>query len=281
MKKWERDLIHTDRGLFEIFSAGEGEALCVTHHYSIFNETGDYFAEEFTRTHKVILVNLREAGRSEKAHEPYQLSMLETIYDLEAVREALGFDNWVFAGHSTGGMLGIMYGIYFSRSLKGLVIVGGAARDYFTFSEKCIYHSSHPQFHIMQNYNEALKQKNLSSEKRKEISVNRTRLSLFYPKKYEEYFNKNIHKTLSPIRMNFMNRELQVFDVTRKLPLISAPVMVMCGRHDIQCPLKYSMEIAEGAEDAELAIFEKSSHYPFLEEKELFHKKVFSFLKRI
>lgn len=65
-----------------------------------FNETGDYFAETFTKTHKVYLVNLREAGNSAKAVEPYQLSMLETIFDLEAVREELGFEKWGFAGHS-------------------------------------------------------------------------------------------------------------------------------------------------------------------------------------
>jgi len=34
--------------------------LCITHHYSVFNQTGDYFAETFTETNKVILVNLRD-----------------------------------------------------------------------------------------------------------------------------------------------------------------------------------------------------------------------------
>ncbi|MGF2617853.1 alpha/beta hydrolase [Rossellomorea vietnamensis] len=281
MKKWQRDLLQTERGSFEIFTAGKGEPLCVTHHYSIFNETGDYFADEFTKTHKVILVNLREAGESEKAHEPYQLSLLETIFDLEAVRKAMGQDQWIFAGHSTGGMLGIMYGIYFSSSLKGLVIAGAAARDYFTFSEGCIYHSSHPQFQLMQNFNERLKQPDLSAEERKEISVNRTKLSLYNPEKYEEYFSKSIHKKLSAVRMNFMNRELQVFDVTRKLPLISAPALIMCGRHDVQCPLEYSIEMAGGIRDAELVVFERSNHYPFLEEHEEFHEKLDSFLKRI
>ncbi|MGD6804946.1 alpha/beta fold hydrolase [Rossellomorea vietnamensis] len=281
MKKWERNLIHTGRGTFEIFSAGKGEPLCVTHHYSIFNETGDYFADEFTKTHKVILVNLREAGGSEKAHEPYQLSLLESIFDVEAVRKAMGYEQWMFAGHSTGGMLGIMYGIYFSSSLNGLVIAGASAREYYTFSKECIYHSSHPQFQIMQNYNERLKRPDLSSEERKEISVYRTKLSLHKPEKYEEYFRKSIHKKLSAIRMNFMNRELQVFDVTRKLPLISAPTLVMCGRHDVQCPLEYSIEMAEGIRDAELTVFERSNHYPFLEENALFHEKLTQFLKRI
>lgn len=66
MNSWDRILLNTSRGTFEIFVKGEGEPLCVTHHYSEFNETGDYFAETFTNSHKVYLVNLREAGKSEK-----------------------------------------------------------------------------------------------------------------------------------------------------------------------------------------------------------------------
>ncbi len=42
---WKRQMIHTKRGTFELFTKGDGESLCITHHYSQFNETGDYFAD--------------------------------------------------------------------------------------------------------------------------------------------------------------------------------------------------------------------------------------------
>ncbi|MEI3894640.1 MULTISPECIES: alpha/beta fold hydrolase [unclassified Bacillus (in: firmicutes)] len=171
MNRWRENLISTSHGNFEVFVKGEGEPLCVTHHYSEFNETGDYFAETFTKTHRVYLVNLRETGNSEKALESYQLSMLETIFDLEAIREALNLDQWGFAGHSTGGMLGIIYGIYFSSSLRYNVIVSASAREYFTFSSECIYNSNHPQFTRMQELNEVLKRSDLSAKARTELSI--------------------------------------------------------------------------------------------------------------
>ena len=164
MGNWERCLLNTERVVFEIFIKGKGTPLCVTHHYSVFNQTGDYFAESFTRTNKVFLVNLRETGYSEKAKLPYQLSMLESIFDLEAIREELGLLKWGFAGHSTGGMLGIIYGIYFSDCLNFSVLVGTSAREYMTFSKDCIYNPAHPQFYRMQELNETLKRSNLSSE---------------------------------------------------------------------------------------------------------------------
>ncbi|MEY9975188.1 hypothetical protein ABH968_000130 [Lysinibacillus sp. RC79] len=91
---WKQEFVETSRGRFEIFTKGIGEPLCVTHFYSEFNETGDYFAETFVSTNKVILVNLREAGNSEKATQPYELSLLESVFDLEAIRESLGFNKW-------------------------------------------------------------------------------------------------------------------------------------------------------------------------------------------
>jgi proline iminopeptidase len=279
MGKWKRKLLHTTRGVFELFIRGQGAPLCVTHHYSEFNQTGDYFAESFTRTNQVFLINLREAGQSEKAIEPYQLSMLESIFDLEAIREALGFLQWGFAGHSTGGMLGILYGIHFSESLNVNVIVGAAAREYMTFSEDCIYNSAHPDFHRMQELIETLKQSDLPIEIRKELTVERTKLSLYSPEKYGELFSLDIHKGLSAARMNFFIRELQVYDVSRKLEFISVPTLVMCGRYDVQCPLTYSIEMAEGIPHSRLVIFEKSNHYPFLEEAERFADEYDLFLK--
>ncbi|MBW9235170.1 alpha/beta hydrolase, partial [Leptospira santarosai] len=55
------------------------------------------------------LVNLRGAGNSVGFQTTDELSMKESINDLEAIREALHIKKWAFAGHSTGGMLGLVY----------------------------------------------------------------------------------------------------------------------------------------------------------------------------
>lgn len=47
---WKQQIINTKRGTFELFTKGNGKPLCITHHYSQFNETGDYFADVFTST---------------------------------------------------------------------------------------------------------------------------------------------------------------------------------------------------------------------------------------
>ncbi|MCJ0930531.1 alpha/beta hydrolase [Virgibacillus halodenitrificans] len=276
---WERKLLNTTRGVFEIFIKGEGRPVCVAHHYSVFNQTGDYFAESLTNANRVFLVNLRETGNSEEAKEPYQLSMLETIFDLEAIREELELDEWGFAGHSTGGMLGVIYGIYFSNRLSFNLIVGAAAREYMTFSKDCIYNSNHPKFFRMQELNETLKCSDLTLDKRNALKTERTKLSLYEPENYDALFSRDIIKGISAIRMDFFNREVQVYDVTKKLELISCPTLIICGRYDVQCPVKYSIEMHDGIANSKLVIFEKSNHYPFLEEAERFKIEYKLFIK--
>ncbi|MGP4060331.1 alpha/beta fold hydrolase [Halobacillus sp. H74] len=263
---WTQQLIHTERGKFEVFVKGQGPPLAVTHLYSEFNETGDYFADCFTSTYKVYLINLRECGESEQAHSPHQLSLLETVLDLEAIRQTTGLERWSFAGHSTGGILGVVYSIYFSESIDAQFIVSAAGREYMTFSPQCIYNENHPDFKTMQDLIEKLKKSDLSHKKRKTLTIERTKLSLYRPDLYKEIFNKNIEKTMSATRMSFFARELHLFDVTRKLQLIDVPTRIVCGQHDVQCPLPYSIEMAEYIPRAELIVFEHSNHYPHLEE---------------
>lgn len=279
MSVWETKIIVTERGTFEVFTKGKGQPVCITHHYSEFNNTGDYFAEAFTDSYKVYLVNLKEAGNSSKTTHPYELSMFDAVYDLEAIREVLGYSSWIYAGHSTGGMIGVLYGIHFSPSLSSLIIVGSAARKYANSSPECIYHKEHSKFERMQELIERLKNPNLSNSERLKVSKERTKLSLFKPERYDEYFSLNIHKKMSGVRMNFFIREEMIFDVTRQLSRIAAPTLIIGGRHDVQCPVSFSMEMNELIHGSSLYTFEESNHYPFLEEKRSFINAVDEFMK--
>ncbi|MGH0429089.1 alpha/beta fold hydrolase [Bacillus hominis] len=274
---WKQQIVNTKRGTFELFTKGDGEPLCITHHYSQFNETGDYFADIFTSTHRVFLINLRDTGNSVKAQSENELSMIETIHDLEAIKEALQLPIWHFAGHSTGGMLGLLYAITYPNSLQSLVVVGTAASNY-TETAFCIYHPAHPQFHYMQELIENLKSPHLTNEERKELSIKRTKLSLYKPENYNYYFCKPIQKTMSASRMNAFSHEYSSFDLREFLPSIKIKTLIICGRHDVQCPIQYSIEIHKGIRNSIFVPFEDSNHYPFLEEADQFTTTTQQFL---
>ncbi len=55
----------------------------------------------------------------------------------------------------------------------------------------------------------------------------------------------------------------------------------MCGRHDVQCPIQYSIEMHEGIRNSIFVTFEESNHYPFLEEVAQFISTTQEFYKSL
>ncbi|MEY9975194.1 alpha/beta fold hydrolase [Lysinibacillus sp. RC79] len=130
----------------------------------------------------------------------------------------------------------------------------------------------------MQKLIDELKNPDLPLEARKELTKERTKLSLFDPESYDDIFSSNVLKKMSSIRINYFSREIQIFDVTRKLKLIKAPTLIICGKYDVQCPINYSIEMNALIPHSTLHIFNKSNHYPFLEEADRFKEEVKIFL---
>ena len=277
---WKQRMIETQNGVFEVFVKGSGSPLCVTHHYSAFKEDGDLFANTFTDSHEVYLVNLRGAGASVAANHDFELSMIDAVMDLEAIREALSFKSWVFAGHSTGGMIGLLYGIHFPKRLNAIVLVGTAGR-YYGDAKTCIYHPSHLQFQYMQDLIEKLKDSGVTGNERDTLSKERAILSLVSPEKYDDYFLGAPQKSMVTARMNMFAREYAVYDVTKRLHKITCPVWIGCGAHDVQCPIEFSEELHELISGSKFVRFDYSNHYPFLEEKDGFIQEVCTFLKEV
>ena len=74
---------------------------------------------------------------------------------------------------------------------------------------------------------------------------------------------------------------LDRFNTLEKLPAINVPALVMSGRHDpITPPEPGSERIAGLLPNAELAIFEGSGHYPFIEEQYAFFERLKTWLTR-
>jgi proline iminopeptidase len=63
-----------------------------------------------------------------------------------------------------------------------------------------------------------------------------------------------------------------------RLGSVSAPTLVLVGRHDPEAPLPASGQLFRGIPDARLVILEDSGHYPFVEEASHFADAVDAFL---
>jgi proline iminopeptidase len=275
---WKRKMIPTHRGEFEVFTKGEGQPLCITHLYSEFNELGNYFADVFVEHFSVYLINLRDAGHSCKSEGPQQLSMEQTCIDLEAVREAIGIGKWGFAGHSTGGMLGLVYGIHHSEFLTKIMIGGASASNEYMDHPGSMYSQKSQLNKRVKEYLATLKSPDSSREERIHAGMEWTKMSLFKPENYDVYFSKPSSGRVVQKRLDYYSfTELPDYNLTRLLSRVKTPAFVYCGRHDAQCPLIFSEEIHKYLPVSEMFVYEESNHVPYLEEKEEFLHMVSKF----
>jgi proline iminopeptidase len=275
---WEQQLIHTKRGIFEVFVQGKGEPVCITHLYSEFTELGYYLADTFIDNFKVFLVNLKDAGNSCKSKIAAELSMKESVQDLEAIREALGYTKWSYAGHSTGGMLGLVYGKMYSNNLSKLLVGGASATNKYMEHEGSMYCPKSPLNKQLKEIFAVLKSPSSTPEEKRQANKEWTNMSLYNVEKRDRYFKRPSSGKVVQKRLDYYSfHDLPSFDIQSELPKINVPTIVYCGRHDTQCPLYFSEQINKGIANSKLYIFEESNHLPYLEEKSKFRKMLFDF----
>lgn len=66
-------------------------------------------------------------------------------------------------------------------------------------------------------------------------------------------------------------------DYAPRLGEIAVPTLVLCGTHDPQFPVSASRQLAEGIGGARSVFFERSGHFPFIEEPDAFWSEVRAF----
>ena len=268
---WEQLLIETERGIFEVFKKGNGEPLSVTHLYSEYNNNGNIFANSFTERFTVYLINLTGCGNSTKGEGDDQYSMSSSIKDLEAIRQALEYETWSFAGHSTGGMLGLQYAIQSPNSLRRIVVGGlSVSKDYMN-DPKSIYCKDNPHNKRLKEIFSVLANPQSTIEERRAVNKEWTMMSLYNQSAYNEMINRpNSGKTVSA-RLNYYSyTELPHYDLRPVLHEIKVPTYLYVGLHDAQCPFEFGIEAANLIPGAIFKEFTYSNHFPFIEEEEAF-----------
>ena len=68
---------------------------------------------------------------------------------------------------------------------------------------------------------------------------------------------------MSASRINAFSHEYPAFNLREHLPSMKTKTLIICGRHDVQCPIQYSIEMHEGIRNSIFVTFEESNHYPF------------------
>jgi proline-specific peptidase len=215
-------------------------------------------ADHFT----LVFYDHRCNGRSQGA-EVSSMTWENLTADADALRQALGFDQWAVLGHSFGGMVALEYALRYPHSLSHLLLLDTCGDIRW----------------VQENAPQVLAQRGYSPETVKlarrffngQIAPNEMMPALMkFGKAY--YYHRSplqvVHMLVSGLRVK-MRPEALIFGfgqllkgwtVMDRLGEIKVPTLVMAGRDDFQFPPEHQASLAAGIPNARLEIIERAGH---------------------
>jgi len=209
---------------------------------------------------QLVYFDHRGQGRSARG-DPAKYTLDENVRDMEALRRHLGLGPIVSIGTSYGGMVAQAHAARYPDVVSHLILVVTAAHDGFIKrAQEIVRERGTPE---QQRVSEALWRGELrdAAAMRHFYEV----MGPLYSRKHDPVAAarghlRTVHEP-EPLNRAFApGGFLRTFDLRAELPRITAPTLVIAGRHDWICPPEFSDEIARLIPKAELRIFEQSAH---------------------
>jgi proline iminopeptidase len=226
---------------------------------------------------QLILVDHRGNGRSSRP--PVETRTLANMADdLEALRSALGLGRIVVFGMSFGGMLALTYAATYPDSVAGLIPCATLA------SNEALEHAlagMHEMSSVEQR--EALARlRHGTVQSPADLDRIFGALAPFYEYDPQRTPPGGVKPIADIDMLNwFFARERTTYDVRARLADITAPTLVLTGRHDKIAPPFASDEILKGISQAKQEIFEQSGHRLMREENAKFLRTIGDFIGRL
>jgi proline iminopeptidase len=243
---------------------GAGPTTCIALHgglgldHTYLRPAWDNLAE---RT-RLVYFDMRGNGRS--GRPPLAtITMARLADDVDALRSHLGVDRVGLAGHSYGGFVALEYALRHPDALAFLLLVDTAAGQApAALAEADVTEPTTTDEEFKQELTDTL--------------------SFYFHSFTPEIAEPLLGRTILNGQVGTWSmQQLASWGVHDLLPTIATPTLVAVGRHDKVCPLAASEQIASGIPDAELAVFDNSGHFPWVEEPDVYNATVMEWLSRV
>ncbi|MBV8840936.1 MAG: alpha/beta fold hydrolase [Alphaproteobacteria bacterium] len=227
---------------------------------------------------QLVFFDHRGQGRSARGDVAKYL-LDENVEDMEALRRHLGLGSIVSIGTSFGGMVAMAHAARYPAAVSHLILIVTAAHAGFnaraqqivaergTDEQKAVagdlWAGRLDTVEKLRNYYDVMGP--LYSLRYDPVAAAATRgRAILSP--------EAINKAFAP------GGFLRGFDLRPELAAITAPTLVLAGRHDWICPVEFGEELHRLIKGSRLMIFENSSHSIRNDEPELLRKTITDFV---
>ena len=256
----------------------------------------DYFHPQFTALadeYKVIYFDAFGRGKSERAKAPSEYTFKRDVEEIEGLRKALGLNKMIVFGHLYGGMVAIAYATKYPDRVDKLILGNTqfSAESWQSYndaynemlrnqfpeaSEKVLglraqgFHSSSPEVQ------KALQ--GLATGRMISFYDASNRFKLNTP---SGAFNSDVWYVMGGDDCDFQVKgELAKLDFRVQLKELKPPVLVFAGRFDRGFLPRFAIQYKRYAPQAQFVMFEKSGHFPWVEETTEVFTTIKAFLSR-
>lgn len=268
-----------------IYIVGEGEPILVfpyphagTHEPMAQSDFSDTF---IALDRKVITFDVPGAYASTREPSVDMNEMLDCALD---ALDAAGVEGRIdVAGHSMGGLVALAFALEHPERVDKLLLVNtlsgfdaslkwGMPGSAWTWDQKEYWQLMYWGIRLQNGRGDLAMHKRLMHLMREASYVDKS----FVPPLEIDVDDKG---KLTPVRFKW-SKALWNINYAERLDQVKASTLITAGRYDPQTPIECAQELAKGIPDNSLVIFEKSGHYPFIEENEKFLETVESFLRK-
>ena len=201
--------------------------------------------------------------------------------DIEAIRQALGINDWSVLGHSFGGMLASYYTTQHPDRVRRLILSSSSGVDRTLFETDA---RAFVQAQLSETDREALLVLEASYEAGDQSEALLDEFSAILGR---AYVVDDTHSSWVSDRLRRTNHAVgalisadlvrTAFDCRPALATFPRPVLVTHGEHDV-FPLSISERAAATFPDASLVVLEGSGHYGWLDQPEAYRELILGFL---
>jgi len=226
-----------------------------------------------------VYVDQRGNGLSERV--PIEtITIPQLAADVEALREHLGHDRIGVCGHSYGGFVALEYATTYPDRCSHLVLADTSPGAFEPTPEELSERGDDSW--VTPEVRAALELMSVMPGDDEEME---SKLPLLAPAYLYQAEAAELADVLeqtvvdaAALRQGFV--ALAGWSVVDRLSAISAPTLVVCGRHDLQTTPECSKRLATAIGRAELVWFESSAHFPWFDERDAFEATLRRWLSR-
>jgi pimeloyl-ACP methyl ester carboxylesterase len=242
---------------YEVY--GDGDTIVLLHHgFGSTKMWNDIYPRLVEKGYKVILFDRRGYGRSGRGinFEEFYVSdrfCLESVEELEALREILNVECFHIIGQCEGGVIGIEYAVKYPEQVKTMVVSSTQCFSKVPMIE--LNQSAFPK--IFQDLEPEVREKliDLQGEEYVKSFYNQFR-------QYGGAYGKGI------------------FDLRNLLPSVVCPTLVLYPDRSVLFDVEQAVEFYRHLPQGELAILPRCGHNTYEEQPEEYIRLVLNFLKR-